>query len=332
MPCTLPEAESFLKAHLSAPLFPAAALLLAGLLAPVAASAQANGKARQRQVEVPGGTIEVTIQGEPASETALLDWVETSARGVAEYLGRFPVPRVRLAVRIADGRGIGHGVTYGGRAPSIRIQVGHSIEPRAFANDWVLTHEMLHLGFPDLTSDDSWAEEGLSTYAEPLARLRTGTMRPQQVWVDLIEGLPKGLAGPGDRGLHGTESWGRTYWGGAAFWLLADIRIREQTRNRHGLADALAGILDAGGDIRARWPLERALAAGDRALGLTVLADLYQEQAARPERVDLSRLWDRLGIRRQGGRVLYDDRAPLASIREAITTSGTGGGNAATGR
>jgi len=228
------------------------------------------------------------------------------------------VPRVRLAVRIGTGRGIGHGVTYGGRTPSICIQVGSEADARAFAGDWVLTHEMLHLGFPDLTTDDAWAEEGLSTYAEPLARLRVGTMRPDKVWSDLIEGLPKGMPGPGDRGLHGTESWGRTYWGGAAFWLLADIRIREQTRNRKGLSDALAGILAAGGDIRANWTLTRALEAGDRALGLRVLSDLYQEQAARPHAVDLDALWSRLGIRRAGGRLLYDDRAPLASVRQAI--------------
>jgi hypothetical protein len=285
----------------------------------VAASVSPALAQSDHQVTVGDSTIDVTIAGS-MPEAPVLAWIDTSARGVAAYLGRFPVPRVRLAVRVGNGRGTGHGVTYGGRVPTIRIQVGRDSDARTFENDWVLTHEMLHLGFPDLSTDDSWAEEGLSTYAEPLARMRVGTMRADKVWSDLIEGLPQGRPGPGDRGLHGTESWGRTYWGGAGFWLLADIGIREKTRNRQGLADALAGILAAGGDIRASWPLSRALAAGDRALGLTVLADLYQEQAARPYTVDLDDLWNRLGIRRAGGRILYDDRAPLAAVRQAIAS------------
>jgi hypothetical protein len=300
----------------------------AGLASTALFAAFASGAWREADAQLPertehrlvvgGGTIDVTVIGAPASESALIDWIDDSARGVAAYLGRFPVPQVRLAVRIGTGRGIAHGVTYGGRLPSIRIQAGSGADARAFASDWVLTHEMLHLGFPDLTSDDSWAEEGLSTYAEPLARLRAGTMRPDKVWVDLIEGLPKGQPGPGDGGLHGTEEWGRTYWGGAGFWLTADVRIREQTGTRKGLPDALAGILAAGGDIRAHWTLAHALEAGDRALGLTVLSDLYREQGARPGSADLDALWKRLGISRAGGRIVYDDRAPLASVRNAI--------------
>jgi len=180
---------------------------------------------------------------------------------------------------------------------------------------------MLHLGFPDLTTDDSWAEEGLSTYAEPLARARVGLVREEGIWSDLVDGLPKGLPRRGDPGLHGTGDWGRTYWGGALFWLTADLRIREATRNRKGLPDALAAILAAGGDIRARWTLARALQTGDRALGLTVLTDLYGEQGTRAEAVDLDALWQRLGVQRRGGRVVFDDHAALATVRRAIDGS-----------
>ena len=302
--------------------------VLAGSMAQGASAQEARSS---HQLSVGGGTLDVSIEGTPGSEQELLEWVDASARGVAAYLGRFPVPRARLAIRIGPGRRIGQGVTYGGRTPSIRIRVGRDADARAFGTDWVLTHEMMHLGFPDLTTDDSWAEEGLSTYAEPLARLHVGTAPPEKMWVDLIDGLPKGLPGPGDRGLHGTEAWGRTYWGGAGFWLMADIRIRQQTGNRKGLPDALAGILGAGGDIRAHWTLARTLEAGDRAVGLTVLSDLYQEQAARPHALDLADLWRRLGIRRSGGRLVYDDRAPLASVREAIMQKPASDRSASTG-
>jgi hypothetical protein len=285
-------------------------------------AAHVSAQTSTRAVTVGESAIDVTITGTPAvPEPMLLAWVEKSARGVTSYLGRFPVPRVRLAITAGGRGGVGGGVTRGGRMPSIRIRVGDATDQRALDRDWVLTHELLHLGFPDLTTDDSWAEEGLSTYAEPIARARVGLVREQGIWSDLVDGLPQGLPRRGGAGLHGTDEWGRTYWGGALFWLMADVRIREATRNRQGLPDALAAILSAGGDIRARWPLTRALEAGDRALGLTVLSDLYREQGMRADPVDLDALWQRLGVRRAGGRVLLDDGAALASVRRAIDGS-----------
>jgi predicted metalloprotease with PDZ domain len=212
-------------------------------------------------------------------------------------------------------------VTYGGRPPSIRINVGRAAGEKDLRDDWTLTHEMVHLGFPNLTSDDHWAEEGLATYVEPLARARRGTLSEDKVWSDLMEGLPKGMPQRENRGLHGTKEWGRTYWGGALFWLLADMRIREQTRNRRGLPDALDGILDGGGDIRVRWDLQRTLAVADKAVGLTVLSNLYREMGTKPGAVDLNDLWRRLGIGRARGRVVYDNSAPLAEVRRAIVSA-----------
>ena len=58
--------------------------------------------------------------------------------------------------------------------------------------------------------------------------------------------MPKGLPAAGDRGLDYTPTWGRTYWGGALFCLLADIDIRKRTSNRFGLQDALRAIVAAG--------------------------------------------------------------------------------------
>ena len=42
----------------------------------------------------------------------------------------------------------------------------------------------------------------------------------------------------GGFGLDNTHTWGRTYWGGAMFCLLADVEIRRRTHNRRGLQDA----------------------------------------------------------------------------------------------
>jgi hypothetical protein len=141
------------------------------------------------------------------------------------------------------------------------------------------------------------------------------------MWADLMDGLPRGVPRSGGKGLHGTRDWGRTYWGGALFWLLADLEIRERSRDRRGLPDALRAILDAGGDIRARWTLSRTLSVADRALGQTTLTDLYSRLGTAPGTVDLADLWRRLGVRRERGRVVSDNEAPLAPARRSIAGS-----------
>lgn len=162
-------------------------------------------------------------------------------------------------------------------------------------------------------------EEGLSTYLEPLARERVGQLTPEKVWRDLMDGLPHGLPEKGDRGLNHTPTWGRTYWGGCLFWFSADLEIRRRTQNKKSLDDAIRGILDAGGNGSADWPVERVLEVGDRATGTTVLHDVYARMAEKPEATDLAALWKQLGVMiGRDGTITFDDRAPLAAIRRGI--------------
>ena len=69
------------------------------------------------------------------------------------------------------------------------------------------------------------------------------------------------------------------------------------------------------------WPLGRALHAADAALESPVLEDLYDQMKATPVRVDLPQLWQRLGVELRGDNVLFDDSAPLAPVRRAITAA-----------
>ena len=71
------------------------------------------------------------------------------------------------------------------------------------------------------------------------------------------------------------------------------------------------------------WPIEKALQTGDRAVGVEVLMKLYEQMRDRPMRVDLDALWKQLGIRVENGAAQFNDDAPLAKIREAITAPRT---------
>jgi predicted metalloprotease with PDZ domain len=131
--------------------------------------------------------------------------------------------------------------------------------------------------------------------------------------------MPKGLVHERDRGMDGTRDWGRLYWGGALFWLLADVEIRQQSDNRRSLRDALRAVLAAGGNTEEAWSIERFLAEADRPLPHPVLAPLYQRMGKEAPAVDLPALWKRLGVSLGPKGAVFDDRAPLAAIRRGIT-------------
>jgi hypothetical protein len=274
-------------------------------------------------IEVPGGKIDVTLPGETMkpSQQDLLAWIQDAARAVSLYYGHFPVPHLTLIVRASNGSGVRHGVTYPKDGGLIRISVGRETSPEQLKKDWVLPHEMTHLAFPDMPEDQHWIEEGLATYIEPVARAQAGQLSAEEVWRSFIRDMPQGEPEAGDRGLDNTHTWGRTYWGGALFVLLADVRIRERTHNRKGLQDALRAILDHGGNIAEDWSITQAFEVGDRGTGTKVLEELYAQMSNKPVEVDLPALWKTLGLAvNRDDEITMNDHAAGAAVRIAITT------------
>jgi hypothetical protein len=269
-----------------------------------------------------GSRIDVTIDASeaPVSEVDVMKWVQSAAESVAAYYGRFPVPHLTLRIMSVEGTGVRHGMTWGRGGGLIRISAGGKTSAAEFAEDWMLTHEMIHLAFPSQADEHHWIEEGLSVYVEPIARIRAGHWTALKMWSDLVRDMPKGEPQAGDAGMDHTHTWGRTYWGGALFAFVADVQIRKQTNNRKGLEDALRAILDAGGTINEDWALEKAFKIGDEAVGLDVLEKLYAEWKDKPMQVDLPAMWKQLGVEANGATVVLKDDAPMAAIRRGIET------------
>ena len=272
-------------------------------------------------VTIGGATLNIAFApGEFAlPRSAFVAWIERSAKAVSLYFGKFPVASVRLLIVPASGSGVQKGTSFGYRGAAIRLIIGSDTTEAELRKDWVLVHEMTHLALPDLPNPHLWLAEGVATYVEPIARVEAGQLTAEKIWDDTVRDMPKGLPEQGDRGLDRSPTWGRTYWGGAMFCLLADVEIRKQTGNKFGLQQALRGIVEAGGDMEQVWPIERIFKVGDQATGTTVLSDLYEKMRAQPYAPDLDALWRELGIVVRGGRVTFDDSAPLAPIRRAIT-------------
>src|SRR6266446_2438734 len=147
------------------------------------------------RLPVGGGTIEVAFTpGEiDLGRQPLLDWITAAGRAVAVYYGRLPVSRVQVLVMPAAGRGIRSGTTFGYRGAAIKIAVGRETQAEDLGRDWVMTHEMVHVAFPDIAGEHAWIGEGIATYVEPLGRVQAGQLPAEKIRADLMWGLPKGL-------------------------------------------------------------------------------------------------------------------------------------------
>jgi hypothetical protein len=295
--------------------------------------APADGLAGSYRIELGSSVLQVDFApgALDLGDDAILDHIHAAAAAVIAYYGRFPVSRARvLVVPVASRSGDPQGTTWGdvgGFQGFTRLRIGEHTTQADLADDWVTTHELVHMAFPSQERDQHWIEEGLATYIEPLARVKTGELTARKVWGDMFRDMSKGEPQAGDQGLDHTHTWARTYWGGALFCLVADVEIRRQTGNHKGLQDALRAIVEQGGAIDQEWPLEKAFETGDRATGTHVLATMYAAWKDAPVPVDLEPLWSELGVRRAADGVEFMPSAPLAAIREAIAgeaaTAGT---------
>jgi hypothetical protein len=280
-------------------------------------------KLAKSDLDVPGGVIHVGFApGNIAlPKEKILDWVRTSAKAVTTYYGRFPVSALKLLIVPVDGPRVRGGTTWGYRGAAIRVMFGRDSSEDDLRRDWIMVHEMVHTALPDMPERYNWLSEGLAVYVEPIARVQAGDMAAKDVWQAMMHDMPKGLPRTGDEGLDNTDTWGRKYWGGAMFCLLADIEIRKQTSNKFGLQDAMRGVIAAGGNHEVDWSIERILTTADKAVGVNVMTRLHDQMGTKPVSPDLDSLWRDLGLRMQGESLLFDDTAPLAAIRKAITAA-----------
>ncbi len=280
------------------------------------------GEFTYKSIELPGGRIDVALgKGQRGvRDEDLLAWIREGAQDVVDLLGRFPVSRLQVIVGSGGPYAVGSAVTMGMGGASIFVVVGERTRKADLLRDWVMTHEMLHVAFPNLGFRQRWMEEGLSTYLEPVLRARRGRYDPREMWAEFVRAMPQGLPKDGDLGLDRTFTWGRRYWGGAMFWLHVDVEIRRRTEGARSLDDVLRAVLATGGNVALRWDVARLALVAERATETTALREIYDDWSARAVSPDLAALWISLGVKLdKPDRITFDDAAPLAAIRREMT-------------
>ena len=280
------------------------------------------GHFRRVKWSVAGGQLEVvTADGAlDSSVEQTAHWVAQSAHAVARFYGRFPASHcLVLLIPVPERDQVLFGKVLPQSSPGVAVLVGQRATEPALYQDWILVHELFHIGFPSFHDEAKWLDEGSATYFEPIIRARAGYLSELAVWTEFARDMPQGLHAIEHEGLEHPSEFRAIYWGGAIACLLADVAARQRSRGALGLEDGFRAVLAAGGNASEVWSLARVTAVIDRALGAPILAEIVAKYAQSGSAVGLAALFEELGVKRlESGAVLLDDQAPLASIRRQI--------------
>ena len=264
---------------------------------------------------IPSGTWRIARE-------QMIAWVSAVAESNRRFWGRSPAGS-GLVILVPSGRGgvpFGRVLSLGGAV--VTVLVGREASSQDLYDDWVLTHELLHLGSPLMRDTGAWLNEGIATFYEPVLRARAGWKSEDDVWHEWMSQMPRGM--PAMTGI-GLENAGRggIYWGGALFVLMAEIESLRASGGRTRFSDCLRIVLAEGGDVTVKWPTMKLLDRCDALLGQPVIAALARQHIERGSALDLDRLWRRLGVSLADGKIRYDDAAELAWLRPLIIWGGT---------
>lgn len=168
-------------------------------------------------------------------------WLTESVFAVSQLYGRFPIDQAQILVAPIGKRreAIPWAEVQRAGLPAAHLFIDQYRPIQEFKQDWTTVHELSHLLLPRIEYRDRWLSEGLASYYQNVAKARAGLLTEQQAWQKLKLGFAKGRKSFSGS-LRSSRATKHLYWGGAAFYLLADTRLR-----RLAVPQTLDQVLDA---------------------------------------------------------------------------------------
>lgn len=230
---------------------------------------------------------------DPEERDRLEAWVTETAAALAALVGGFPFP-VQVTFHRRDGASepVPWAHTRRGRTQGVDLHVDPGYPQQDFRRDWTAPHELAHLVLPYLGRRHAWFAEGFASYLQYPVMVEMGVMSPAaadaayRARIDRARSdfgdLPQPFAAAAPR-LRAEGRYPTLYWGGAAYFIEADARLRDA--GHPGLVALLADYL---GCCRQPRATPRSLADTlDRLSASTVFSDLLDAFETQPGFPDL---------------------------------------------
>ena len=154
-------------------------------------------------------------------------WLDQASDAVTNIYGVFPVENAQVLVAGIGKRreAVPWGEVQRAGSAAVHLFVDETRPIEQYIQDWTAVHELSHLLIPRIHYQDRWLSEGLASYYQNVARSNTQMLSPEQAWQKLSAGFSRGRKAQKGN-LRRSSATMHTYWGGAAFYLLADLRLR----------------------------------------------------------------------------------------------------------
>jgi hypothetical protein len=275
-------------------------------------------------LETHAGQLRIVFLGEPwkEEEPQILAWVERAALAQGHLFDGLPEPELVLLVLRDPEQKQPFGYVVRGGGPMVVVTLPSEVSVQTLRDDWVLVHELTHVGVPDIQRSDAWLAEGIATYYTYLLRARAGLISREQAWANLFDGFARGASRATGHALsydsvhmHEQRAYWRVYWAGALFVLEADIALRARGKSfDDALREAARCCLN--GDTMSAKQILKSM---DGWLGEALLVPLSEQHLSRRDFSGVAELRDLLGVSTSTpDQCRLDDGADGAKVRTAI--------------
>ena len=270
--------------------------LLTTLLALLAFHPGAAAVTQVTEVPVAGAVLRISFS-EPVPDTRAAEfsaWLRHVASSVSDVYGRFPLTQVEVRVLIGDARGededspipFGRVTRRDGTAVELYIDIERPIAE--FYADWTATHEFSHLLLPPVRWQQRWIAEGFASYYQNVLMARAGQYSREEALGRLTAGFARGRASSPELSPNEAARAGmrraryKIYWSGAAFALLADVRLRERSNGKESLDTVLGRFQQCCLPPGKRWSGPDLFRQFDALLDEPLFMPLYRQHADAP--------------------------------------------------
>ena len=239
---------------------------------------------------------------------SISEGVLSAAEIVSSVTGKFPVDDLQMVVEPGaygpNAIPIGY-VSRGGK-PAVHVHINerkHDI----FAQDTTLLHEFAHLLLPKINNGDSWLTEGLATYYEYMLAARRGYKSIRETITFFDKNFEVARLTLPDEPLFGLSEkrsirFGREkiYWGGAAIFFVADVKLRVDSQDLFSLDDVVSEFNTCCAKTKNIWSGEEVMHEFDRISGKNFFSQLYESYVVGNVFPPVENAFDNLGFEVSG--------------------------------
>jgi M61 glycyl aminopeptidase len=273
-------------------------------------------------------TLEISPDFSARQRENVSQWIEFLSGALLQVYGQWPRQQWRISVSPASASNsdpIPWAQVHRGDIDTVEFFTAPQATTQQLKDNWTGYHELAHLLIPYRGWGDNWFSEGLASFYQNILQARSGILSEQQAWQNIYNGFLLGRADSGFDGqtlasvsnaMRDDGGFMRVYWSGAWYFLVADIRLRQQSGGKLTLDLALMNLNTCCADAQLSVP--QMVSKLDELNSVLLFQPLYKQVNDSTRMPPFENIFASLGISLANGKVTLQQQGPGAALRQQI--------------